>query len=131
MKKGGFKKLLALFLVLAAVIPLGTVSAAAARETSAVQTAATTSTGSLTADEFRAEVVRLVNIERENAGVKILTIMDKLTEVANVRAEESRRLSHIRGLTGAGALRFLRIIPSNTEQREKICPWGIQLPKQW
>jgi len=97
MKKGGLKKLLAMFLVLAAVIPLGTVTAAAAGETSAGQTAATISTGSLTADEFRAEVVRLVNIERENAGADALSIMDKLIELADVRAAESAAsFSHTR-----------------------------------
>ncbi len=40
------------------------------------------------ASEFAQEVLELVNIEREKAGVRPLKLSDDLTELANIRAEE-------------------------------------------
>lgn len=47
--------------------------------------------------EFKAEVIRLINIERQKNGVSALTAKDELSVMANVRAEESSvSFSHTR-----------------------------------
>jgi uncharacterized protein YkwD len=47
--------------------------------------------------DFKEEVIRLVNIEREDEGVPALTEMDTLAEMADIRAEESAAsFSHTR-----------------------------------
>jgi uncharacterized protein YkwD len=47
--------------------------------------------------EYKAEVIRLVNIEREKAGVKPIAFLDELNEPADVRARETKILfSHTR-----------------------------------
>lgn len=47
--------------------------------------------------EFKSEILRLVNKEREKAGLPALKVMDKLAEMADRRAEESAEtFSHTR-----------------------------------
>ncbi len=45
-------------------------------------------TASLSAEEFKDEVVRLVNIERRSLGIQALEVHERLGEVVDLRAEE-------------------------------------------
>lgn len=103
MKKTSFIKLAALLFALITSLSLLTPAALAANEavtpiTTESTTAAATLTDAETAlAEYRAEVLRLVNIEREKAGVAALKEMTSLVPMADVRAQESAAsFSHTR-----------------------------------
>jgi hypothetical protein len=50
-----------------------------------------------TIQEFRQEIIRLVNVERENAGLPALAVDERVMEYAQVRAQEiSESYSHTR-----------------------------------
>ncbi len=63
--------------------------AMAAGETETKETSAAVLTEEEKVAEFKTEVIRLVNIEREKAGVDPLEEMDMLNAMADLRAEES------------------------------------------
>lgn len=99
MKKTSFIKLTALLFALIASLSLVTPAALAANETVTPITAeSTTLTDAETAlAEYRAEVLRLVNVEREKVGVAALKEMASLVPMADVRAQESASsFSHTR-----------------------------------
>lgn len=92
MKKTGLKKFAAFLFALVLSVSIVSTYALAADETTvpSVTTATTAVTDQATKiAEFKAEVVRLVNIERAKVGAAALTNMDALGTMANVRAEES------------------------------------------
>jgi uncharacterized protein YkwD len=74
-----------------------TATASPAPSATAKPTAVPTTTAepkTLTDAEFAAEVIRLINAERENAGVKPLAIDEKLCEIATLKAVEMVELKY-------------------------------------
>jgi uncharacterized protein YkwD len=86
MKKIGSQKIAAFLLALLLSASLSVTDAFAANDTG---TAVIQTNKSDSALQFKSEVVRLVNIEREKAGVAVLTTLDALYPPADVRAKES------------------------------------------
>lgn len=90
--------LIAIFICLSLMMP----AALAADETSTAENAAVTEAVSVTDEQaalaaFRAEVIRLVNVERANAGVAEVKELTDLIPLADVRAKESAAsFSHTR-----------------------------------
>jgi len=107
MKKTKLTKLLAFLVTLMICMSL-TMTAALAAETdtaekTAVEEAALSAGQAIQAEVedpvsiFKAEVVRLVNLERENAGVAAVRELDTLYPLADLRAQESAAsFSHTR-----------------------------------
>jgi uncharacterized protein YkwD len=106
MKKGKLIKLSAFLLVVILCLPLGMTTALAVDETAAALTdvpaVLPASEEALTVEvdpiaQFKAEVIRLVNLEREKAGVAALKELDTLFPMADLRAQESAAsFSHTR-----------------------------------
>jgi uncharacterized protein YkwD len=102
MKKGRLLRLSALlfaFMLSISLLSMNAFAVDGSNETTKTESAAATE---LTEEEqaildFKEEVIRLVNIERENEGVPALTEMDTLAGMADIRAEESAAsFSHTR-----------------------------------
>lgn len=107
MKKGKLTKFFAFFVALILCMSLTTTAALAVNEAGAADAALEEASLSAVqtvheAEEdpaalFKAEVVRLVNLEREKAGVAALTALDTLYPMADLRAQESAvSFSHTR-----------------------------------
>ncbi|SHH60907.1 Uncharacterized conserved protein YkwD, contains CAP (CSP/antigen 5/PR1) domain [Sporobacter termitidis DSM 10068] len=95
MSKSRKVRFLPFVLALAAVISLSAVQVLAADVP--VEAGSPAATDSQAVANYKAEVVRLVNIEREKAGVADLAAMDKLADMADVRAQEaSTDFRHVR-----------------------------------
>ena len=94
MEKGKLTKLIAFFVALILCMSLTMTAALAADEAGAADAVLEEASSAVqTAHEveedpvalFKAEVVRLVNLEREKAGVAALTALDTLYPMADVR----------------------------------------------
>lgn len=91
MNKSAFKKLAAFIFTYAILLSLSTPLAAAEQDASqpAADEKAAQQTDEAAVIEFKAEVIRLVNLERAENGVAALEYMEPLCGIADVRAEES------------------------------------------
>lgn len=99
MKKNRKLRLSALLLAFMLCISLLSMNAFAADDTATlvVEAAAELTEEEQAILDFKNEVIRLVNIERENEGVAALTEMDTLAEMADIRAAEAAQtFSHTR-----------------------------------
>ncbi len=101
MKKSRLTKLAAFIIAIIVCLSLSTPVAYAANETDATAvTEATLATVAVAEDPvalYKAEVLRLVNIEREKIGASALKSLDTLIPMADVRAKESAAsFSHTR-----------------------------------
>lgn len=99
MKKSRLIKLAAFLFAFIVLMSLSVPAVFAADETSAaISTETTALTDEQTAiEQYKAEVLRLVNIEREKVGVAGVKQLDSLVPMADVRAKESASsFSHTR-----------------------------------
>ena len=100
----------------------------AAPETLAPKAPEATETGApdLTADELKMEIVRLINIERANAGLPELKVLPALMECAQAKADDmrdNRYYGHDSPVYGTCFQMIRSFVPNAKWCTENLAPW--------
>lgn len=91
-----------------------------------VQAQAPAATTAMTTDEMRAEIIRLTNIERVNAGLPELEVLPALMDCAQLKADDMK-VNHYYGHTspvyGTFGDMIKSFVPGARSAAENIAPW--------
>ena len=88
--------------------------------------APTDATLEMDAGELKLEIVRLINIERANAGLPELQILPALMDCAQAKADdmaENRYFGHTSPVYGTAGEMIKSFVPESKSRGENIAPW--------
>lgn len=91
-----------------------------------------TGTAAMTIEEMRAEIVRLTNIERRNAGLQELAVLPALMDCAQAKVQDmfdNHYYGHRSPVYGTPGEMINSFVPGNRGVGENLAPW-TQTPEE-